>query len=70
MLDRLQEFVNRSNASNSNNDKLDVLRDYATDQEVMGALRYVYSPFKQYHVTSKNLKKRSETIHGGSYKRK
>ena len=62
MLDRLQEFVNRSNASNSNNDKLDVLRDYSTDQEVLGALRYTYSPFKQYHVTSKNLKKRSDLV--------
>lgn len=62
MLDRLQEFVNRSNASNSNNDKLDVLRDYVTDQEVLQALRYVYSPFKQYYVTSKNLKKRSDLV--------
>ena len=62
MLDRLQEFVNRSNASNSNNDKLDVLRDYTTDQEVLQALRYVYSPFKQYYVTSKNLKKRSDLV--------
>ena len=62
MLDRLQEFVNRSNASNSNNDKLNVLRDYTTDQEVLGALRYTYSPFKQYHVTSKNLKKRSDLV--------
>ena len=62
MLDRLQEFVNRSNASNSNNDKLDVLREYTTDQEVLQALRYVYSPFKQYYVTSKNLKKRSDLV--------
>ena len=62
MLDRLQQFVNRSNASNSNNDKLDVLRDYTADQEVLQALRYTYSPFKQYHVTSKNLKKRSDLV--------
>ena len=62
MLNRLQEFVNRSNASNSNNDKLDVLRDYTTDQEGLQALRYVYSPFKQYYVTSKNLKKRSDLV--------
>jgi len=62
MLDRLQEFVERSNSTNSNTDKLDVLRDYSTDQEVLGALRYTYSPFKQYHVTSKNLKKRSDLV--------
>ena len=62
MLDRLQEFVNRSNASNSNNDKLNVIRDFISDQEVLDALRYVYSPFKQYYVTSKNLKKRSDLV--------
>jgi DNA ligase 1 len=62
MLDRLQEFVERSNSTNSNTDKLNVLRDYQTDQEVLQALRYVYSPFKQYYVTSKNLKKRSDLV--------
>lgn len=62
MLDRLQQFVERSNSTNSNTDKLNVLRDYVTDQEVLGALRYTYSPFKQYHVTSKNLKKRSDLV--------
>lgn len=62
MLNRLQQFVDRSNASNSNTDKLNVLRDYTTDQEVLAALRYTYDPFKQYHVTSKNLKKRSDLV--------
>lgn len=62
MLDRLQQFVERSNSTNSNTDKLNVLRDYTTDQEVLAALRYTYSPFKQYHVTSKNLKKRSDLV--------
>ena len=62
MLDRLQQFVERSNSTNSNTDKLNVLRDYTTDQEVLQALRYVYSPFKQYYVTSKNLKKRSDLV--------
>jgi DNA ligase-1 len=62
MLDRLQQFVERSNSTNSNTDKLNVLKDYQTDQEVLQALRYVYSPFKQYYVTSKNLKKRSDLV--------
>ena len=62
MLNRLQQFVDRSNASNSNTDKLNVLRDYTTDQEVLQALRYTYDPFKQYYVTSKNLKKRSDLV--------
>ena len=62
MLDRLQEFVERSNSSNSNTDKINVIREYTTDQEVLQALRYTYSPFKQYYVTSKNLKKRSDLV--------
>mgnify|MGYP000530386889 FL=1 len=62
MFNRLQQFVERSNSTNSNTDKLNVLRDYISDQEVLQALRYVYSPFKQYYVTSKNLKKRSDLV--------
>lgn len=60
MLERLQQFVNRSNATNSNSDKLQVIKDFSNDAEVMKALRYTYTPFKQYYVTSKNCKKRSD----------
>ena len=60
MLDRLQQFVDQSNATNSNSDKLQVIRDFSNDAEVMQALRYTYTPFKQYYVTSKNCKKRSD----------
>lgn len=60
MLDRLQQFVNQSNATNSNSDKLQVIKDFSSDSEVMQALRYTYTPYKQYYVTSKNCKKRSD----------
>jgi len=60
MLDRLQQFVDQSNATNSNSDKLQVIRDFSNDAEVMQALRYTYTPYKQYYVTSKNCKKRSD----------
>lgn len=62
MLDKLQNFVDRSNASNSNTDKLNVLKQFSNDPEVTRMLTYVYSPFKQYYVTSKNLKKRSDLV--------
>lgn len=62
MLDKLKNFVEQSNASNSNLDKLKVLEQFKNDLEVTRMLKYVYSPFKQYYVTSKNLKKRSDLV--------
>ena len=62
MLEKIKDFVEQSNASNSNLDKLKVLEQFKNDLEVTRMLKYVYSPFKQYHVTSKNLKKRSDLV--------
>ena len=62
MIDKLKNFVEQSNASNSNLDKLKVLEQFKNDLEVTRMLKYVYSPFKQYYVTSKNLKKRSDLV--------
>ncbi len=62
MLNRLQDFVIKSNNSNSNTDKIDVISSIKDDSELIKLLKYVYSPFKQYYVTSKNCKKRSELI--------
>lgn len=62
MLDRLLDFVNRSNDSNSNTDKLGIIKEFSNDTEVMQALRYTYTPYKQYYVSSKNCKKRSDLV--------
>ena len=62
MLDRLTSYITASNTSNSNTHKLDTLEYYSNDVEVLKALRYTYDPFKQYYVTSKNCKKRSDLI--------
>lgn len=62
MFNRLQQFVEKSNSTNSNTDKIDVIKEFSNDHEVMRALRYTYSPFKQYYITSKNLKKRSDLV--------
>lgn len=62
MLNRLAEFVNQSNATNSSTDKLKVIERFAQDTEVMQLLRYTYTPYRQYHVTSANCRKRNDLI--------
>jgi len=62
MLDRLKSFIEESNSTNSNTDKLTVLKNYSTDTEVCKALEYTYSIYKQYYVTSANCKKKSDLI--------
>lgn len=65
LLDRVQAFVDASNSTNSNTDKLNVIKEFSQDVEVMKMLRYVYHPTKQFYVTSDNCKKRSELISYG-----
>ena len=62
MLEKIKKFIEQSNLTNSNLDKLEVLKQFKNDLEVTRMLKYVYSPFKQYYVTSKNLKKRSDLV--------
>lgn len=57
-----QEFVNKSNSSNSNTDKLNVIKEYSNQPDVLKVLQYTYDTFKQYYVTSKNCKKRSDLV--------
>jgi len=63
----LQSFIELSNSSNSNVDKLNAIEAYKNDTEVMRVLRYTYDPFKQYYVTSKNCKKRSDLVSADTY---
>lgn len=58
----IQEFVEASNASNSNNDKLAVLETYSQHEVIRKALNYTYDTFKQYGVTSTNCKKNSDLV--------
>ena len=55
----IQNFVDRLKSTNSNNDKIDIIREYKDSELICEILEYVYSPFKQYHTTSTNLKKLS-----------
>jgi DNA ligase-1 len=62
MLNNLNNFVLESNSTNSNTDKLNVLRKYAHDAEIVKALIYTYDAFRQYYVTSANCKKRNDLV--------
>lgn len=64
-LQLVYDFVEQSNSSNSNNDKLEVLKTYTKYEVVRKALIYTYDTFKQYGVTSKNCKKNSHLVQHG-----
>ena len=55
----IQNFVDRLKSTNSNNDKIDIIKEYQDNKLICEILEYVYSPFKQYYTTSANLKKLS-----------
>jgi DNA ligase-1 len=67
-LKNIQEFVEASNTTNSNTDKLEVLKKWTQDETVCKALTYTYDTFKQYGVTSDNCKKNSDLMgHPNTY---
>lgn len=58
----LLAFIGEMNASNSTNHKIEILKKYSDDEFIFKVLQYTYHPYKQYGVTSANLKKRSEIL--------
>ena len=56
-LKRIQEFVDRLKSTNSTNDKIDIIKEYKEDYIINKVLKYTYSPFKQFHLTSTTVKK-------------
>lgn len=54
LLEDLQNLVNELSATNSQNEKVKILSKYPQCKDI---LRYIYDPFKQFGVTSKNLQK-------------
>lgn len=64
----IKDFVEASNSTNSNTDKINVLKEYTKHDVVKNALHYTYNTYKQYGVTSKNCKKRSDLLgHPNTY---
>lgn len=57
---KLNQFILDSNASNSNNDKIEVIKAWQNHDEIMDLLWWVYNPFKNFGVTSKHCKKRPD----------
>ncbi len=67
-LQLIQDFVEQSNSTNSNTDKLNVLKTYTQYDSVKKALLYTYDTYRQYGVTSKNCKKNSDLMgHPNTY---
>lgn len=58
-LKQIQDFIEAMNVTSSTNDKKAVLLQFDSPY-LRKILEYTYSPFRQYHVTSANLKKRQE----------
>ena len=56
-LKRIQDFVARLKSTNSTNDKIDIIKEYNDDYIIKQVLKYTYSPFKQFHLTSATVKK-------------
>jgi DNA ligase-1 len=56
-LKKIQEFVDKLKATNSTNDKIDIIKEYKDDYMIKKVLKYTYSPFKQFHLTSTTVKK-------------
>ena len=64
----IHDFVEVSNSTNSNTDKLNVLKEYSQYESVRNALYYTYNTYLQYGVTSANCKKNSDLLgHPNTY---
>ena len=66
-LKRIQEFVGKLKATNSTNDKIDIIKEYKDDYMINQVLKYTYSPFKQFHLTSTTVKKNKKLEPRGGY---
>jgi len=61
-LELLKLFVEDMNSSNSTNHKIEILHKYSESDFIKKILEYTYNPYKQYGLTSANLKKRQDLI--------
>ena len=55
-------MVDELKSTNATNEKIVILKKYKDDKYVCDILETVYSPFKQFHVTSKTCKKNKKLI--------
>jgi DNA ligase-1 len=64
-MSRLRQYIDETNSTNSNNDKLAVLEKYKDDVFIRKVLHYTYNDLLQFRVSSDNLKKNKD-IFGSS----
>lgn len=57
-----EKFIKESNATNSNLEKMEVIRSYANEPILLKVLQYTYDTFKQYGVTSSTCKKKFKQL--------
>ena len=57
MLDKFKTFVEELNTTNSNNDKVSIIKKIKDDSDIKKLLFYTYNPFYQFNLTSKNCVK-------------
>jgi DNA ligase-1 len=62
LLQKVQEFVDKSNESNSGLHKKAVIEDYKHDRDMQKVFRFVYNPFFTYGVSSKNCLKHPDKV--------
>lgn len=64
ILELTKNFIEEMNKTNSTLDKKEVLKKYPEMKQILEA---VYNPFKQYYVSSDNLKKNITLLSNGTY---
>ena len=60
MIESINTFLQQMNASNSSNNKVDIMRN--ADRNVRRVLYYTYNSFMQYNVTAKVINKRKDLV--------
>ena len=65
----LRLFIDEMQATSSSLDKVKILKKQSP--YIQSILEYTYNPYKQYHVTSKTVKKHPELfkIHSNKFKK-
>ena len=63
----IQDFVGKLKSTNSTNDKIGIIKEYKDDYMINQVLKYTYSPFKQFHLTSATVNKNKNLEHREGY---
>ena len=56
-LNSIQKLVNKLKDTNATNEKIEIIKEYKNDSIIKKVLKYTYSPFKQFYITSTTAKK-------------